>query len=499
VIDFIRRYTLSFTTKFTSLADNDSNRTALYLRVVEAINERIAQGKLPAGQKIPSSRMLAEQFGVARQTILNALNELIAQDVLYAKEKSGYFVVDKQLDKSSNSRSKLSSEKLFNAWQFNFVDDVFSEHSKNIQYNFIAGTPDFEHFPFTEFRRHLAHVMNYPDKSDFSYEHAQGQPQLISAITHYLHCTKHINNRPVFITNGSQEAIFMLSRLLLKKGDKVLVTELGYQHAWSAFKEHGAEIIKIGNDQKGLDTAELSQLLIQNTIKFIYLTPDNHYPTTQKLSIKQRDDVYHLARKHNVIIIEDDYDHEYYFDAQATAPMASKDPLQLIIYLSTFSKILYPGARIGFISAPEAVLEQLTKLRRTMSHKNESMTQRALALWMEEGGFSRHILRATKRYQIKRLFTDTLLQHHKKESPQLGIEYSLANSGLSIWLKLHIDCALLAKTALKHGILIQDESYFSDVKIDQSRHLRLGFSRLSEEELEQGINKLMSLANEQVT
>jgi GntR family transcriptional regulator/MocR family aminotransferase len=491
---------LSFTIKFTSLADsdNDNNGTPLYLRVVEAINEKIAQGKLPAGRKIPSSRVLAEQFGVARQTILNALNELIAQDVLYSKEKSGFFVVDKQRDKSFNSLSIQASDPLFNAWQFNHLNDVYSEQSESIHYNFIAGTPDFEHFPFAEFRRHLAHVMNYPDKSDFSYDHAQGQPQLIAAISHYLHCTKNIANRPVFICNGSQEAIFMLSRLLLKKGDKVLVTKLGYQHAWSTFKEHGAEIVKIKNDQLGFDVAELSLLLKQNTIKLLYLTPDNHYPSTEKLSTKQRDEIYHLACKHKVIIIEDDYDHEYHFDAQIMTPMASKDPQQLIIYLSTFSKIMYPGARIGFISAPTAVLEQLTKLRRTMSHKNESMTQRALALWMEEGGFSRHILRATKRYQVRRLFTDTLLQRHKKRFPQLGIEYSLASSGLSIWLKLHLDCELLAKTALQHGILIQDESFFSDVKIDHSRHLRLGFSRLSEKEQEQGINKLMALANNQV-
>jgi len=216
------------------------------------------------------------------------------------------------------------------------------------------------------------------------------------------------------------------------------------------------------------------------------------------LSIQQREKIYQLAREHNVIIIEDDYDHEYHFDSQITSPMASNDPNQLIIYLSTFSKILYPGARIGFISAPQVVFEQLLTLKQTMSHKSESMTQRALALWMNDGGFSRHILRSTKRYQSKRLFTDGLLQQHKNQSPQLGIHYVLAKSGLSIWLKLNVDCALLAKEALKNGILIQDESYFTNIKIKQSRYLRLGFSRLTEKELEQGINKLMALANAQI-
>jgi len=438
--------------------------------------------------------MLAKQFGVARQTIINALNELIAQDVLSSKEKSGYFVVAKPSNNTFISPDTIKSPKLFDAWQFNSIDSVFSENNENIQYNFIAGTPDFKHFPFTEFKRHLAHVMNYPERSDFSYEHAQGQPQLVSAISHYLHSTKNISNRPVFITNGSQEAIFMISRLLLKKADKVVVPELGYQHAWSAFKENGADIKKVKHDNYGINISDLAQILERQTIKLLYITPDNHYPTTQKMSSKQRDTIYQLARKHNVIIIEDDYDHEYHFDQQVIAPMASNDPLQLVIYLSTFSKILYPGARIGFISAPKVVLEQLTKLRQTMSHKNESMTQRALALWMNEGGFSRHILRATKRYQIRRRNTDELLQRHKKASPQLGINYTLASSGLSIWLGLNLDCALLAKVALKNGILIQDESYFSDINVEQSRHLRLGFSRLSEKEQEQGINKLMALA-----
>ncbi|NQZ81091.1 MAG: PLP-dependent aminotransferase family protein [Colwellia sp.] len=497
---------LSFTFKFSPLVNtgNDDKKVALYLRVIKAIKNSIAQNKLTAGQKLPSSRTLAQQFGVARQTIVNALNELIAQDILYAKEKSGYFVVDKKvvdkkLTNNCHTQSRIVNETLFTDWQFNNVShNVFSESSDNIQYNFIAGTPDFEHFPFTEFRRHLAHVMNYPDKSDFSYEHAQGQPQLITAIKHYLHCTRNITNRPVFITSGSQEAIFMISRLLLNKGDKVAVSQLGYQHAWSAFKENGATLIKIKNDQQNLDIGDLASKLKQQKIKLLYLTPDNHYPTTQSLSTKQREQIVQLAREHNVIIIEDDYDHEYHFTSQITPPMASHDPQQLIIYLSTFSKILYPGARIGFISAPALVFKQLIKLRQTMSHKNESMTQRALALWMTEGGFSRHILRSTKRYQSRRLFTDTVLKHHQKQSPQLSIHYTLAKSGLSIWLKLNVDCALLAETALKQGILIQDESCFSDVKISKSRHLRLGFSRLSEKEQHQGIDKLMALANDQI-
>jgi len=485
---------LNFTFKFSPIV-NDDNSSTLYLRVVDIVKKSITQGKFTAGQKLPSSRTLAAQFGVARQTILNALNELIAQDILYSKEKSGYFVVEKKLSNNNQFHQEVRSESLFNAWSFNNINNnIFSEHSKNIQYNFIAGTPDFEHFPFTEFKRHLAHVMNYPDKSDFSYENAQGQPQLISAINHYLHCTRSITNRSVFITNGSQEAIYMISRLLLKKGDKVAVTQLGYQHAWSAFKENGAKLIKINIDDQGLDISQLIESFKQKKVKLLYLTPDNHYPTTHSLSIEQREKIYQLAKKHSVIIIEDDYDHEYHFGEQITKPMVSNDPHQLIIYLSTFSKILYPGARIGFISAPAAVLEQLIKLRQTMSHKNESMTQRALALWMEEGGFSRHILRSTKRYQRKLLFTNSLLQHHKKHSPQLAISYSLAQSGLSIWIKLDVNCALLAKTALKHGILIQDESNFSDEKIVTSTHLRLGFSRMSLEEQEQGINKLMTLA-----
>jgi len=485
---------LNFTYKFSPL-NNDNNSSSLYLRVVDIVKESITQGKFLAGQKLPSSRVLATQFGVARQTILNALHELIAQDIIYSKEKSGYFVVEKKVANHSQLQQKVPNELLFNAWAFNDIDNnIFSEHSHNIQYNFIAGTPDFDHFPFAEFRRHLAHVMNYPDKSDFSYENAQGQPQLISAINHYLHCTRSITNRSVFITNGSQEAIYMISRLLLKKGDKVIVTQLGYQHAWSAFKENGAELIKINMDEQGIDITMLVECFKKKEIKLLYLTPDNHYPTTHSLSNEQRKSIYQLASKYGVIIIEDDYDHEYHFDEQITKPMASNDQHQMIIYLSTFSKILYPGARIGFISAPTVVLEQLIKLRQTMSHKNESMTQRALALWMKDGGFSRHILRSTKRYQQKRLFTDALLQHHKKHLPQLGISYALAQSGLSIWLKLDVDCAHLAKIALKHGILIQNESDFSDEKIVSSTHLRLGFSRMSVEEQEQGINKLMTLA-----
>ncbi len=488
---------MSFIPHFKSL-NNDAHQPASYLQIVSIIRNSIEQGQLLAGEKLPSSRVMANRFSVGRQTLINALNELIAQGWISSRQRVGYFVAEHLPVSHSHQLPSLPQSKTMK-WHFNDrCDTLFSEPDQEYQYNFVAGTPDINRFPFAEFKRHFAQVMNYPLRSDFSYGNAAGQPQLLSSMADYLRRSRNITARPLLISNGSQDAIYMISRLLLGVGDKVAVDQLGYQSAWSAFKESGAALVKIASDDEGLDPDELAKALATNRIRLIYLTPQYQYPTTVTLSTERRNRIYQLAVKYGVPILEDDYDHEYHYQGQPLPPMASEDPAQLVIYIGTLSKILYPGVRIGFISAPLPVHQALLKLRQTMSHKNESMFQRTLALWMIDGGFERHLRRSSQLYKKRLANTDDTLRQIQRSNinDKLKLEYHLPAGGLGLWLRVNVDCKLLTNKARSQGILIQDQSFFSDTPIMNSSYLRLGFARQSTSCQREGIEKLMLIAGE---
>jgi len=477
---------------------NQADQLPSYLQIVSIIRNSIEQGQLLKNEKLPSSRVMAIRFSVGRQTLINALNELIAQGWIVSKQRVGYFVAE-QLPVSHNYQLPASSKTPTIDWHFNDrCEMLFSELNKEYQYNFVAGTPDINSFPFTEFKRFFAQVMNYPLSSDFNYGNAAGQPQLLSSMADYLRRSRNITARPLLISNGSQDAIYMVSRLLLGVGDYVAVDQLGYQPAWSAFKESGASLVKIANDDQGLDPDILAKELANKRIRLIYLTPQYQYPTTVTLSKERRNKIYLLAVKYGVPILEDDYDHEYHYQSQPLPPMASEDPAELVIYIGTLSKILYPGVRIGFISAPLPVHQALLKLRQTMSHKNESMFQRALALWMLDGGFERHLSRSSQLYKKRLANTDNILRQIQQSNinDKINLEYHLPAGGLGLWLRIDVDCKLLTNIARSQGILIQDQSCFSDTKIMSSSYLRLGFARQSETCQQAGIEKLMLIASD---
>ena len=489
---------MSFFHNFKPLIRGKLNKP-LYLQIESVIKNCIMEGQLRASERLPSSRVLANRFAVSRQTILNALNELIAEGFITSDERIAYFVASELpvgLETFPTPRNNHSDFQ----WR---VKDIlpadFSEEGQSVDYNFVAGTPNFDLFPFSEFKRHLLRVMNYPIEKDFSYGHAAGHPELISSLDEYLRRSRNISNRPLMITNGSQEAIYMVSRLLLSKHDAVAVNALDYQPAWAAFKLNGATLVKIKQDQDGLIPDDLSRQLEKNkSIKLIYLTPQLQHPTTATLSQQRREKIYQLAMENGIPIVEDDYDHEFHYYRHPLQPMASFDPSQIIIYIGTLSKVLYPGARIGFITSPKPVFDGLVKLRQIISHKNESTVQRATALWMEDGGFERHVRRSTSFNKKKLEFTCRLLQkiqeREVKRSGTLQIEYIKPNGGTALWVKINVNCELLAKKARSQNILIQDESCFSDLPVTRSRHLRLGFARQSEIKQQEGIDKLFTIA-----
>jgi len=484
---------------------NLKHAKAKYLLIADALRQAIKQGQVAPTEVLPSARKLAQQLEVNRHTVMAALAELVAQGWVEAKERSGYRVVEqlpiqtsKSADKAASkaiknkARLKTAKAKAFN-WQFRLKQSLpVKVKASQYTYNFSGGQPDIRKFPFDEFKSHFSQVCQRPKYNNLSYGASQGEVELIEEISTYLRRVRSITDKKLMICNGSQEALFMVSQLLLQAGDKVAVEQLGYPPAWAAFKSAGAELVAIKQDERGIMPRHLETVLAKGSVKLLYLTPLHQYPTTVSLDISRRMQIYQLAAQYGVAIIEDDYDHEFHYKSQPIAPMAADDPAGLVIYISTFSKLMFGAARIGYVVADNTLIEQLAAYKMLMNHKSNVLVQQTVAKWMQQGGFEGHLRRMTRLYQKRRDYMVAMLEDYQQQG--LPIHFEIPAGGMAIWLDTGQSIVGLKERLMAQGVYLQTEIEFNmhkHLSDEKYRFIRLGFAAMSEEEVKQGLHIIM--------
>jgi GntR family transcriptional regulator/MocR family aminotransferase len=299
-----------------------------------------------------------------------------------------------------------------------------------------------------------------------------------------------VTSDEVCITRGSQMALYLIAHALLTQKDIVLVENPGYQPAWKAFKSAGAVVVPIGVDDEGLMILEVEAMLQKKSnIKAIYITPHHQYPTTVSLSLKRRLKLVELSNKYNFIIIEDDYDYEFHFDHRPILPISSLSSIKNYVYIGTFSKIIAPSLRIGFLVCNVELINKIASLREIIDVQSDSIMERAISELIQNGDIKRHLKRASKNYIEKREYCDNLLRIHLKDKTH----YNTPTGGLAFWIR-PLKSVSLKDLTIKlemNGIQITDASKYC---IENSfRGFRLGYGSLSKNELEKVIIKLSEL------
>ena len=489
--------------------DNVNRSQPKYLQLADTVRCAIRQGQLAAGDKLPSVKSISEDLGLNRHTVMKSLGELIAEGWIESIQRVGYKVVPNlpvEKSKRQTKNNKLSQvADNPSHMDYRFVRSgsplpLYPAH--DFEYNFSGGQPDLTRFPFDEFKRCMSDVLSRPELTQLSYGQSAGLPELIDQVKIYLRQSRAITEREIVITNGSQEALFIVAQLLLKIGDKVAVEELGYPPAMLAFRSTGAQLVGIKQDAQGMCPDDLEVHILQGNVRLIYLTPLHQYPTTVTLTVGRRMAIYQLAAQHNIPIVEDVYDHEFHYRCQPLAPMATQDPAQLIIYLSTFSKIMFPGARIGIMAVSKAMAKAVTEYRLLICHKSNVLMQAALAKWMENGGFERHLKRTTRVNLQRRDHAILILQKYD------CFEFDIPDGGMALWVRLKngdevvkgggffalshsAEC--LAKKCQERGIYIQHEKQYQlNKNDDRDSFIRLGFAGMSEDQFAEGIELLVN-------
>jgi GntR family transcriptional regulator/MocR family aminotransferase len=355
--------------------------------------------------------------------------------------------------------------------------------------NLSSGAPDVRLVPARSIGRAYRRALALRGAELLAYGDPEGHPSLRGAIASMLATTRGLSATAddVIVTRGSQMALSLVARALLRPGDVVAVEALGYRPAWEAFRAAGATVVPVAVDGDGLDVEALRRLARRTPLRAVYVTPHHQYPTTVTLKAARRLALLALGRTQRFAIVEDDYDHEFHYDGQPVLPLASADDAGLVVYVGTLSKILAPGLRVGYVVAPPAVLRSLAAIRSLLDIQGDLAAEAALASLIEDGELQRHIARVRRVYAVRR----EVLAESLRRTFGDGVEFTPAPGGMALWvhLRMRVDVEAWARRSLQHGV-----SWFTGRRYafdGQPRPFaRFSFAWLDERELKEAVKRM---------
>jgi GntR family transcriptional regulator/MocR family aminotransferase len=332
--------------------------------------------------------------------------------------------------------------------------------------------------------RGAAQLLDYGDP--------QGLLRLRAALAEMLSATRGLSAGPesLIVTRGSQMGLYLVSRALIAPGDVVAVEALGYRPAWEALKQTGARLVPLPVDGAGLDVDALAEWTARERVRAVYVTPHHQYPTTATLSAGRRLQLLELARKERMIVIEDDYDHEFHYDGRPILPLASADEAGVVVYIGTLSKILAPGLRLGYVAATAEVVGRLAARRLFIDRQGDQAMECAIAQLLEDGEVQRHARRARRVYQSRR---DTLVQALTDE---LGgvLTFQQPIGGIALWARAEggLDVDAWVERCREREVHFQVARRFAFDGRPRN-FVRLGFASCNETELREAVRRMASV------
>ena len=477
-----------------SLVAEEKGHAPLFQRICRAIIADIRRGRLRRGDRLPGTRALAETLHVNRNTVLASYAELSAEGWIESSRASGTFVSRSLPDVAPRDfagraarRQEVPGRAGFDVGPAPGAADLAAATPKGLQLS--SGSPDVRLAPAALLARAFRRAVRSQAETALGYGFPHGHPHLRAALARMLAETRGLATTAddVVVTSGSQMALDLISRALLRPGDVVAIEGIGYRPAWLAFQQHGAQLLPIPVDEKGMDVEVLAQAASRTPIRAVYVTPHHQYPTTATLSAGRRIELLELARRLRIAVIEDDYDHEYHYDGRPVLPMASADRAGVVAYVGTLAKIVAPGVRLGFVAGPRPLLESVAAHRHAVDRQGDHSLECAVAELLEHGDVQRHARRARRIYQLRR---DSAVRSLRTELGD-AISFNVPPGGISIWTAVAagIDVDQWAERALQRGLIIQTARKYSFDGVPRP-FFRLGFAALTEEEMRNALRQL---------
>ena len=465
----------------------------LFRQISAHFRASILAGNLRPGVRLPAVRGLAASLGVNRATVENAYAELVAEGLVVSRQGSGSYVLPHN---PGEARTSLRPGE-WPAWQHRLTYrgyDALSAYLPEVsrRTDWIAldgGACDPRLFPLDEFRKMLGRVMRRDGVAAVEYGEIGGFLPLRETLAQVLASQGiQTNAGNILITAGSQQALSLIAQLLLAPGDAVVVERPTYAGALDVFRARGADIHTVGLDEDGLDPVELESILAARRPKLIYTIPNFHNPTGACLSGPRRRRLISLAGQYDVPILEDDYVGDIRYEGRAQPTLKSLDPDGRVIYMSTFSKMLIPGLRVGFVIADGPVHHYLLCSKRCHDLATCNLIQRALRDYVSVGRYAAHLQRSCAIYRRRR---DAMLAAMDRHLPP-DMTWPQPKGGLFVWARLPegLRASELLPRACASGMIFAPGGNFHLDPADGENCMRLNFASNTEDVIEEGIKRL---------
>jgi DNA-binding transcriptional MocR family regulator len=466
------------------------NSVALYQQITEHFKQRISDGRLPAGARLPTVRQLASDLGVTRLTVQNAYAELQTAGWIESTVGRGTFV-SHNVNGHSFGRGMMTP-----LTPDGVINDI-------LQVNHIVGlrsmasaSPDPRLFPTEEFWSTLAELQA-DALAMVSYTSSQGDPQLRVEISQDL-SERGVDATPeeVLVVAGVTQGLALISRTLAQVGDRILVEQPTYLGLLHTLKQHGVQAIGVPLDDEGPILSELEKAILQHRPRFFYTIPTFQNPTGICMTLERRLALLELTAAHGVMVVEDDIYGRLAYDAPSPPPLYTLDTHGHVIYVGSYSKVLMPGLRLGFVVAPQRWADRLLSLRRATDLCSPTLLQRTLALFLRNGGLKRHLRRVLPVYRERRNTLVTALQRNLPPS----VQWHAPQGGFCAWLTMpsYHPFSDLEQALLRQGWAVTPGEVFL-AEPAQQKSVRICYGTLTPDVINAGIDVISRTVRERLT
>jgi len=466
----------------------------LHRQLYEELRQAILSGHLSPRQRVPSTRSLAKSLGISRTTVTQSYEQLLSEGYIQAIVGSGTFVCAQLPDDLLPTPTELNQPVIHPTLKLSQYGAKLAEADRSLMsepiapINFRYGRPAFEHFPIKLWRKLLSrHCQIDTPWLDYSTD-LLGYKPLRTEIAHYLSRARAVQCKPdqVMITNGTQQALYLVMRLLIDPGDAIALEDPGYLSARRIFLSQGAKLLPITVDESGFSVSELANYASE-PIKLVYVTPSHQFPTGAILSLPRRLELLAWAQQIGALILEDDYDSEYRYGARPIPALQGLDKSHSVLYVGTFSKVLFPSLRIGYLVLPPHLVSLFTQAKWLSDRQLPLLEQRVLADFIAEGYLEQHIRKMRSHYALCR---QTLVQALKGH---FGEQVTILGERAGIHLMVHFqvelsDIELVDRAAQAGvGILAAQPHYLNT---QPSGEFIFGYGELTPKQLQEGVSRV---------
>lgn len=464
-----------------------SSATPVHRQIYEAWRDGILSGRFGGGVRVPSTRELAAALAVARSTVTQAYEQLIAEGYLQPTRGSGTFVCRELPETLLRARPVAKRKNAAPA------EIALSRLGARLTQDFVypprpAGficfsqwSPDLDQFPFALWHRLLNRHLRRPVHALFDYAvEPSGHAALQQEITAYVARSRAVQCAPeqVVVVNGSQQALDLCARLLLDPGDTVAFEDPGYLGTRRVFNAYDAKLRPVRVDTEGLVVADLGE-----RARLVYVTPSHQFPTGVAMSLARRLALIEWARRHRAVILEDDYDSEYRYSGPPLPSLQGLAGDVPVIYCGTFSKVMFPGLRVGYVIVPPALVPVFTRAKWLSDRQTPVLEQAALADFLREGHLERHIRRMRRLYGRRREVLVESLQRHFGDAAQI------IGDPAGMHLLVRFDDERIAERARRNKVQLVSSAAYYLSKAPPNEFV-LGFSSLGERTIREGVKRL---------